>query len=311
MAPTSPEIPAKDPQIQSYIKEGFLVVSDLISKENVNCIRDEAVKFGRGIYDASTFAADGKPPIPLEALPESATDDEALERILAVHNPHWVSSQIHSFIDHKNITEVLRRITAAHLPFWDGSIKCMQTMLFAKPPEFQGQAWHQDERYIPTRDRSLIGAWIALDDATKENGCLWVLPGSHQSGYLYPTHDHKKPEEFDWADESFGFEDSGEIAVEVKSGSVVFFNGYLLHRSKRNRSSRYRRALVNHYCNAYSLLPWGQDAKSRPIATYDNRMVVPVGKDPYEWKGYKDSPKSSFLRPRKAGIIRPTEKSKE
>jgi hypothetical protein len=44
-----------------------------------------------------------------------------------------------------------------------------------------GQAWHQDETFIPTPDASLCGVWIALDDATVDNGCLWVQPGSHRS----------------------------------------------------------------------------------------------------------------------------------
>ena len=44
--------------------------------------------------------------------------------------------------------------------------------------------------------------------------------------------------------------------VEVKAGSVVFFNGYLLHKSLKNRSQIYRRALVSHYMNSWSLLPW-------------------------------------------------------
>ena len=56
-------------------------------------------------------------------------------------------------------------------------IKSMQSMLFIKPAGKPGQAWHQDEYYIPTRDASLTGVWIALDDATIENGCLWVRPG--------------------------------------------------------------------------------------------------------------------------------------
>src|SRR3954466_9438000 len=112
----------------------------------------------------------------------------------------------------------------------------MQSMLFVKPPGLPGQAWHQDEIYIPTRDRSLAGAWIAIDDATVENGCLRVLPGSHRMGYLYPQRQHTDLEEFDFAGESHGFDDAGEVAVEVKAGSVVFFNGYLLHRSRRNRS---------------------------------------------------------------------------
>jgi ectoine hydroxylase-related dioxygenase (phytanoyl-CoA dioxygenase family) len=65
-------------------------------------------------------------------------------------------------------------------------VKAMQTMLFIKSEGKPGQAWHQDEHFIPTRDRSLAGVWIALDDATIENGCLWVLPGSHAPGVLYP-----------------------------------------------------------------------------------------------------------------------------
>jgi ectoine hydroxylase-related dioxygenase (phytanoyl-CoA dioxygenase family) len=45
---------------------------------------------------------------------------------------------------------------------------------------------HQDEYYIPTRDRSLCASWIALDDATIDNGCLWVIPGSHRQGVIWP-----------------------------------------------------------------------------------------------------------------------------
>src|SRR3954468_2418356 len=90
-----------------------------------------------------------------------------------------------------------------------------------------GAAWHQDEFYIPTRDRSLCGAWIAIDDATRENGCLRVLPGSHRHGYMYPQKDHGNTVEFDFAKESYGFDDTDEVLVEVPAGSVVFFNGYL------------------------------------------------------------------------------------
>ena len=179
-----------------------------------------------------------------------------MARLLAVHFPHWVSPVVRSMIDIAPIAEVLQRITAAHVPGWDGSVKCMQSMLFVKGPGMPGQAWHQDERFIPTRDRSLIGVWIALDDATVANGCLEVIPGSHRAGYIHPFRPHGQPGEFDPTDEAYGFDDSDTVMVEVSAGTVVFFNGYLLHRSQRNRSDGYRRALVNHYCNAWSLLPW-------------------------------------------------------
>jgi len=208
---------------------------------------------------------------------------------------------IREVVSHPAVVEVLERITGAHLPHWDGRVKCMQSMLFAKPPGLPGQAWHQDERYIATRDRSLVGAWIALDDATLENGCLRVMPGSHRNGYLWPTRAHDRPDDFDFSDESYGFDDQSEVAVEVEAGTVVFFNGYLLHRSLRNRSGGFRRALVNHYCNAWSLLPWAtvplEKISTAMIATYDERNIVAIGEDPYAWKGTVEPPDRVFLRP--------------
>ena len=205
------------------------------------------------------------------------------------------------YLKHPGIADVLSRVTGAHLPHWDGRVKGFQSMVFVKPPGFQGQAWHQDEVFIPTRDRSLVGAWAAIDDATVENGCLWVLPGSHKSGYLYPLHEHGRPDEFDASPESYGFDDAAEIPVELEAGSVLFFNGYLLHRSKPNRSTTYRRTFVGHYLNAWSLLPWRQ--RQRPedpnVAELDCRRVEPVaGDDPYAWKGYENDPDYVYIRQR-------------
>ncbi|GEM_PF-2478695 len=211
----------------------------------------------------------------------------------------WLRPEPREFL--APIYGILSQITAAHLPNWDGSVKCMQSMLFVKPPGFQGQAWHQDEIYIPTRDRSLVGAWIAIDDANVENGCLWILPGSHRMGYLYPQRAHSNADEFDFAPESFGFDESKEIPVEVKAGAMVFFNGYLLHRSRRNRRQVYRRVLVNHYMNAWSHLPWGQLREGEHPAMADRRCIVPVaGIDPYAWKGYEAPKKDVWLRSCKA-----------
>lgn len=281
---------ATDEQVRSFVDDGYLVVSDLVSAGEVAEIKEEIGRFARGEYPVANP----------EAVPADLSSEEAARHLLAIHFPHWVSDVALRFVQHEGIVAVLERVTAAHLPHWDGSVKCMQSMLFVKPPGMQGQAWHQDERFIPTRDRSLIGVWIAVDDATVDNGCLWVLPGSHRNGYLWPTAPHGRPDEFDAADEAQGFDDAGEVAVEVQAGSVVFFNGYLLHRSRRNRSDVYRRALVNHYCNAWSLLHWDiRDADAARLVGSDYRTVVPVsGQDPYAWKGYVDPPAQVYLRPR-------------
>ncbi len=145
-----------------------------------------------------------------------------------------------------------------------------------------GQAWHQDEFFIPTRDRSLCGGWIALDDATVENGCLWVIPGSHKSSVIWEMGEHGD-RRFDCAQESRGFPytDADSVPVEVEAGSIVFFNGYLLHRSLPNRAAQgcFRRSLVNHYMSAESRLPW------KYIREDYRDIVMVAGRDPYAYRG--------------------------
>jgi len=274
--------------VEEYISEGFVVVEGVITEAERLAVSGELLAFARGDYPVEN------PPL----VPDTATDEQRLAQILAVHFPHWVSPTVEAMVRHPGIAEVLGRITGAHIPFWDGRVKCMQSMLFAKPPGLPGQAWHQDERYIPTRDRSLIGVWVALDDADETNGCLRVLPRSHRTGELFPLRDHGQPDEFDPGEEAYGFDPEGEVAVELNAGDVLFFNGYLLHRSLRNRSEdRNRRALVNHYCSAWTNLPW-MVRQGVDVGVVDYRAIVPVvGDDPYPYRPIEAGGDRVFLRP--------------
>ncbi len=277
--------PLAEAQVKSFIDDGFLVVENLITDDELEELKSDTVKIARGEYPCENI--DPHPDL---------SETDVLKNILCIHQPHFVSPVMLKYVEHPKICGILSQVVAAHLPWWDGSVKCMQSMLFVKPPGFQGQAWHQDEIYIPTRDRSLCGAWIAIDDATVNNGCLWVVPGSHRTGYLYPQREHGNTDEFDFAPESYGFDESKEVPVEVPAGSLVLFNGYLLHRSRKNRSDIYRRVLVNHYMNAWSHLPW-QVQEGKSVAASDVRRIVPVaGVDPYKWKGYEQAPQSVHLR---------------
>jgi phytanoyl-CoA hydroxylase len=93
-----------------------------------------------------------------------------------------------------------------------------------------------------------------------------------------------------------GYPKENIIPVEVKSGSVVFFNGYTLHSSLRNKTTtNFRTALVNHYMSAESMLPWDQDGKLPP--TEDLRDIVMIaGNDPYAHKPIVSMNKP-YLRP--------------
>ncbi|WP_316832979.1 phytanoyl-CoA dioxygenase family protein [Pedobacter aquatilis] len=266
--------------IRFYKDSGYLVASELLSPADIDLLKEETAAIFRG----ERGLVDGIMPI------GTLSDEENLKRYIAIHFPHKISSLIKDFISHPSITAILTKIISAN-------VKCMQSMLFVKAPGKAGQSWHQDEYYIPTRDKSLTGVWIAIDDATEENGCLWIIPGSNVKGYLYPRIKNLSAEyaDVDTVDVS-AFQQSELIPLEVKKGSVVFFNGYTLHASKKNHTKDcFRTALVNHYMSAESMLPWDQDGKLEASEDLRDIMMV-AGKDPYAYKGTIDVNRP-YLRP--------------
>ncbi len=265
-----------------FDENGWLVLHEALGEDALEGLIRETTKLARN----EDGTIDG-----VEPAGAGVDDDEAMRRILCVHFPHKISKVFHDALSCPPVVDVLTRVVGPN-------VKCMQSMLFIKASGKPGQAWHQDEDYIPTRDRSLIGAWIALDDATIKNGCLWILSGSHKPGVLWPQHFHND-RRFDCARESFNFpfSDEDSVPVEVKKGSIVFFNGYTLHRSLPNiAEGGYRRALVNHYMSAESLLPW-RKPEDVHMAIADYRDIVMVaGEDPHAWKGIEDLAKVT-IRP--------------
>ena len=259
--------------VDFYRENGFLVLEDVITPDELAEIRREATKICRGDYGEFNGLVPSQP---------GDTDDDVLARHLCIHFPDRISAIIRASMAHPGQVEVLTKVIGP-------DVKAMQSMLFIKASGKPGQAWHQDEFFIPTRDRSLTGGWMALDDATVENGCLWVLPGSHKPGVIYPSRGHDD-RRFDCTGEAiFPYADSDAVPVEVKAGSIVFFNGYLLHRSLPNYAKTgYRRVLVNHYMSAESLLPWRYSDKVH-MGIQDSRDIFMVaGEDPYSYKGLED-----------------------
>ncbi len=255
-----------------YRENGYLVVEDAISESEIVALKAETVRICRGGFGQ------------IKGMVESSheeTDEEVIRKTLCIHFPNKVSELMALEMSHPSLVNILQTVIGPN-------VKCMQSMLFIKSAGKPGQAWHQDEDYIPTRDRSLTGCWLAMDDATIENGCLWVIPGSHKPGVLWPMKFHND-RRFDcsWESYDYPYTDEQALPVEVRAGSVVVFNGYLLHRSLPNTATAgFRRALVTHYMSAESLLPWLWPEKPTGMGLHDHRDVVLVcGKDPYAYKG--------------------------
>jgi len=285
--------------VDHFHREGFALLRNALTPEQVQAINDDALKLCRGDLGKVRF---GGPTVEAIRAREQAVeavrdDDEAvLRQFLCIHYPHKVSPASRAALEEPRIVSALTAVIGPN-------VKAMQSMLFIKSEGKPGQAWHQDEFFIPTRDRSLTAVWIALDDSTIENGCLWVLPGSHARGVIYPAREQDDPR-FDCTTEAYDFpyRDEDSVPVEIPSGTAVIFNGYLLHRSLQNSGKHgYRRALTNHYMSAESLLPWFGTRDGEHMGNADYRDIIMVaGEDPYAYKGIEDLARPSS-RPDKDG----------
>ena len=125
-----------------------------------------------------------------------------------------------------------------------------QTMYIFKQPKIGGEVrWHQDASYLIANNTGVIGCWIAIEDASKSNGCLWVEPGGHHSPLreIYevstdaPTGELRPLDDTPWPDESKA------LAVEVPAGSIVLFSDRMPHYSSQNLSDRSRQAFTMHF----------------------------------------------------------------
>lgn len=143
------------------------------------------------------------------------------------------------------------------------------SQVFFKAPEGGGpKPVHQDNYYFGPNDRDgTITAWIALDDATIENGCLHFGDGSHRG----PVYEHVAPPA-----EPFNLQLPEAIAAAqpmtpapVPKGGVSFHHGTVFHQSGANLSDRWRRACALHYVNA-------RTAFTTPALTYDDSRKIRI-----------------------------------
>ncbi len=149
-----------------------------------------------------------------------------------------------------------------------------QSMVIFKQPGIGGEVrWHQDATFFETTPMSVTTFWFALEEATRQNGCLWVQPGGHRGPlrerFVRSADDIVTMEKLDsmpWPDESTA------VAVEVSAGSLVVMHGLLPHYSAPNRSPFSRLAYTLHVTDArsvYSPRNWLQRGASLPLSGFE------------------------------------------
>ena len=136
----------------------------------------------------------------------------------------------------------------------------VQSQYIFKQPGIGGKvAPHQDSTFIYTDPPSCLGFWIALEDATLENGCLMAIPGSQQSdlGSLRFVRNAQGTETFFVGEPGPAGDLDQMVPLEVESGSLIILHGALIHMSTPNCSSHSRHAYVLHLVDAQA--HWSTD----------------------------------------------------
>ncbi len=172
-----------------------------------------------------------------------SSDDETVIQIVNI----WMASP--AFLDHARNSRICEEV--AQLAGTD-TLRIWHDQIQYKPPVIGGPTyWHQDHPAWPVlQPADLISAWVALDDATIDNGSMWMVPGSHRWGNVSP---YLKTDEAAYtpylSDPSVVPEnvDLTPVPFEIRRGQVGYHHCLMWHGALPNRSQKKRRAIAVHY----------------------------------------------------------------
>ena len=272
-------------QLKDYSAYGFAVVQDFASEEECDELRARAAELVQEFNPqeiVSIFSTNEQSRLTDDYFlssgdkirfffEENAFNADGTLKYKKEKSINKIGHALHDLdpvFDDFSRSEKLKQLAAA-MGFADSLL--LQSMYIFKQPDIGGEVTcHQDSSFLYTEPIDIIGLWFALEDATIENGCLWAIPGGHQSGlksrWVRAPEGGMKFEVFDpspWPEDRL-------VPLEVKKGSLILLNGLLPHRSFENRSARSRHAYTLHLIRANARYPednWLQ--RALPLRGFD------------------------------------------
>ncbi len=223
-------------QRQAFERDGFVRIPAFADPAIGAAMRARVVELARS-------AAEGRDVGPALVLPEQQGDlgerphpEDVLSKIfLLAREPVFAD-----FVSDPAVTAI-----AAELIGTD-DLDCFLSQFIFKNPGAWGQPWHQDSYYFPfDPPRPVVGLWLAVTEATLDNGCLHVLPRSHTE----PIHDHipdRRPNANYGYVEIVDHDMSDSVPVLMAPGDLLVFDSHLMHCSTDNHSNAPRAAMVFH-----------------------------------------------------------------
>jgi phytanoyl-CoA hydroxylase len=238
----------------AFQRDGFLVLKDFVSQSDCDALQGRAAELVAGFDPGparTIFSTRDQGHAAQRYFRESASgihfffEEDATDQPV----PLALNKIGHALHDLDPVFERVSRQTRlaelAHALRLEQPLLLQSMYLFKQPHIGAEVGWHQDATYLYTRPVTVMGLWIALDDADRDNGCLMALPGAHRGPLRERFHhagDRLVTETLDEAP----WPDIPPVALEAPRGSLVVLHGLLPHASAPNRSARPRHAYALH-----------------------------------------------------------------
>ena len=234
---------------ERYREEGYAIIRGFLDPDEIDALQAETRRvYEEGLTHRATFRHGN---LCFEILPE---EDFGRRYVIQVHWQAWISAYFEAFRRRQEYFAVLE-------PILGRDIKQVAQQIHWKPPgaNVTGYRFHQDLRF---RDPSsyddvafnTVTTGLAIDRATRENGCLQVIPGSQKMGYLGLSDDGDgqimkgltAEEEL----KAVGIDPNDAVALEMEPGDLVLWSLLTVHGSMPNHSAQDRAFAISSYVRA-------------------------------------------------------------
>lgn len=231
-------MPLAQEEIEQFNEQGFLPREELLTALEVKALHQRLEDIGNEVVE---FPQQYVQIEPLIKSGELAEDPVRFNNVRKIWQLTQHDALFKEYARHPKIFDVVHSLLGPNIKIYVDQTLCKPPRLgSAKPP-------HQDSAYWTSIDPpNLVICWMALDDATEENGCMRFIPGSHKLGVV----EHKRLEDFRVEDEKVDY--ASEVCVPLKAGGCSFHHSLAMHRTDANRSDDRRIGLTVAYMSAES-----------------------------------------------------------
>ena len=246
-------------ELQHYWLHGYVVVRELIDLGMIKTLAERL----HGVIRGSLPAAKGMLVMRDVLIAKGVVEAERAEEEVAKIQDFRNDPVFYGYVEDERILDIVEQIIGPNL-------QSIHTMLINKPPGVDGRhPLHQDLVYFPFRPADkIVAAQTALEPMRRENGCLSIVPGSHERGLI----DH---ENLPWEGANAGYWGAkgvgahpDRVHLELDPGDTVFFHPVALHGSGRNTTRGFRRAISGHYASTECVRIWGDADESQRQFTH-------------------------------------------